>query len=155
MTDVQQQTENSNLELVSFWLGKQEFCVNIMSIREIRGWTLETPLPNTPSYVRGVINLRGVVLPIVDLANQLGLPSVEPTERHVIVVVQAGEQMVGLLVDAVSNIFETDKSIIQATPDVGDDEVKKFVRGLLAIDDRMINLIEVDEILDSKIQAAA
>jgi len=155
MTEVHSKTENIHLELVSFWVGKQEFCVDIMSIREIRGWTAETPLPHAPDYVRGVINLRGVVLPIINLASRLGLASGAPTERHVIVVVQTGSQMVGLLVDAVSNIFEVDKSIIQPTPDVAANTVKNFVCGLLAIEDRMINLIEVDEIMPTEMQAAA
>ncbi len=76
-----------------------------MSVREIRGWTPATALPRAPGFVRGVINLRGVVLPIIDLADRLGFAPAEPTPRHVIIVAQTGRQIVGLLVDAVSDII--------------------------------------------------
>ena len=79
-----------------------------MSVREIRGWTPATALPHAPAYVRGVINLRGSVLPIVDLAERLGFPQTEATQRHVIIVVQVDAQIVGLLVDAVSDILSHD-----------------------------------------------
>lgn len=78
-------------ELISFRIGAQEFCVDIMAVREIRGWTPATPLPHSPAYVRGVINLRGAVLPIVDLAERLGLPPSTPTQRHVIIVAQVAK----------------------------------------------------------------
>ena len=83
----------------------QEFCIDIMSVREIRGWTPATALPHAPAYVRGVINLRGSVLPIVDLAERLGFPPTDASARQVIIVVQVGAQIVGLLVDAVSDIL--------------------------------------------------
>ncbi|WP_374333183.1 chemotaxis protein CheW, partial [Aestuariivirga sp.] len=73
-------------EFVAFRAGGLEFCINIMSVREIRGWTPATAIPRAPGYIRGVINLRGVVLPIVDLGVRLGLPGTEPTARHVIIV---------------------------------------------------------------------
>ena len=92
-------------ELISFRIGAQEFCVDIMAVREIRGWTPATPLPQAPSYVRGVINLRGAVLPIVDLSARLGLGDTEPSVRNVIIVVRIGTRLVGLLVDAVSEIL--------------------------------------------------
>src|SRR5882724_7312205 len=101
------------IELMAFRIGAQEFCVDIVSVREIRGWTPATALPHSPIFVRGVINLRGVVLPIVDLAARLGLASVEPTLRHVIIVAQIGQQIVGLLVDAVSEILTVTDDMIQ------------------------------------------
>jgi purine-binding chemotaxis protein CheW len=135
------------IELMAFRIGPQEFCVDIVSVREIRGWTPATALPHSPAFVRGVINLRGVVLPIVDLAARLGLASVEPTSRHVIVVAQVGKQIVGLLVDAVSEILTVADDMVQPTPDVASTMAKTFVRGVLAIDQRMISLIALDEIL--------
>ncbi len=92
-------------ELMAFRIGAQEFCVDIMAVREIRGFAPATPLPQSPAFVRGVINLRGAVLPIIDLSARLGFPPAEPTARHVIMVVQVGNQTVGLLVDAVSDIL--------------------------------------------------
>ena len=134
-------------ELIAFRIGAQEFCVDIMAVREIRGWTAATLLPRAPDYVRGVINLRGAVLPIVDLAGRLGFANAEPTARHVIIVAQIGAQQVGLLVDAVSDILTVDDGAIQPTPDVASDLVRTFVRGLLPVDGRMISLISLDRVL--------
>jgi purine-binding chemotaxis protein CheW len=142
-------------ELISFRVGAQEFCVDIMAVREIRGWTAATALPQSPAYVRGVINLRGAVLPIVDLAARLGFASAETTARHVIIVAQIGAQQVGLLVDAVSDILTVTDAMVQPTPEVASDTAKAFVRGLLALDGRMISLIGLDHVLpDDELEAA-
>jgi purine-binding chemotaxis protein CheW len=140
-------------ELIAFRMGTQEFCVDIMSVREIRGWTKVTALPK--SQVRGVVNLRGTVLPIVDLAARLGFPAAEPTARHVIIVAQIGTQIVGLLVDAVSDILTVTGDLIQPKPDVASDMAKSFVRGVLAGDQRMISLIALDQVLPVCEQDAA
>jgi purine-binding chemotaxis protein CheW len=137
----------SSRELISFRIGVQEFCVDIMVVREIRGWTPATPLPRSPSYLCGVINLRGAVLPIVDLAARLGFEATNPTQRHVIIVAQIGRQLVGLLVDAVSDILTVSDAVVQPPPDVASEMVRNFVQGLLAIDGRMISLISLDRIL--------
>ena len=139
--------ESVGQELISFRIGEQEFCVDIMAVREIRGWTQATPLPQAPSYVRGVINLRGAVLPIVDLAVRLGFPPADPTARHAIMVSQIGQQVVGLLVEGVSDIFTVADSDIQPTPDVASDMAKRFVRGVIAIDGRLISLIALNSVL--------
>ena len=123
------------------------YCVDIMSVREIRGWSAATPLPQSPQYMRGVINLRGAVLPIMDLAERLDLPPTQPSERSVIIVVQVGERLVGLLVDAVSDILSINPDQIQPTPDVGCDQAKAFIRGLITIDDRMVSEIAVERLL--------
>jgi purine-binding chemotaxis protein CheW len=142
-------------ELIAFRMGAQEFCVDIMSVREIRGWTKATALPKSPSFVRGVVNLRGTVLPIVDLAARLGFPAAEPTARHVIIVAQIGAQTVGLLVDAVSDILTVTVDLVQPAPDVASDMAKSFVRGVIAIDQRMISLIALDQLLPVREQDAA
>ena len=134
-------------ELISFRIGAQEYCVDIMAVREIRGWTPATALPRAPDFVRGVINLRGAVLPIVDLAARLGFASAEPTARHVIIVAQIGERSVGLLVDAVSDILNVADELVQPTPDVVSDVVRSFVRGLVAIEGRMVSLITLDNVI--------
>jgi purine-binding chemotaxis protein CheW len=143
-------------ELISFRIGSQEFCVDIMSIREIRGWTPATALPHAPAYVRGVINLRGAVLPIVDLSIRLGLGAAELTPRHVIIVAQVEDQILGLLVDAVSDILTVTDDMIQPTPDVASEAVRTFVRGLLAIDGRMVSFISLDRVLpEGELELAA
>lgn len=151
---VTMQADPGNRELIAFRVGRQEFCINVMMVREIRGWTAATALPRAPRYVRGVINLRGAVLPIVDLAIRLGLPANEPTARNVIIVVQIGQQQVGLLVDAVSDILTASSSNIQPSPDVSSDLVKTFVKGLLPVDGRMISLIALDNTLPRELEAA-
>ncbi len=133
-------------ELIAFRIGDQEFCVNIMSVREIRGWTPATAMPHAPPYVLGVINLRGAVLPIVDLSLRLGMKAAEPTVRHVIIVAQVGPKVVGLLVDAVSDILTVTDDNIQPTPDIANETEKAYARGILAIEGRMICLIELDSL---------
>ncbi len=146
---VTMQADPAIRELIAFRVGLQEFCINVMMVREIRGWTAATALPRSPRYVRGVINLRGAVLPIVDLAIRLGLPASEPTARNVIIVVQ-----IGLLVDAVSDILTANSANIQPSPDVSSDLVRAFVKGLLPVDGRMISLISLDNALPRELEAA-
>ena len=147
-------TESARRELIAFRIGTQEFCVDIMAVREIRGYTPATAVPRAPSFVRGVINLRGAVLAIVDLAARLGFPPVEPTARHVIIVVNIESQAVGLLVDAVLDILTTEDAAIQPTPDVASEMAKLFTRGVVAIDGRMISLIGLDHVLPPQSEAA-
>ena len=138
---------SANRELIAFRVGAQEFCVDIMTIREIRGWTPVTPIPHAPAYVRGVVNLRGAVLPIVDLGARLGLGPAEPTPRHVIIVAQVASQVIGLLVDAVSDILTVGDDAIQPPPDVASERARVFMRGLLAIEGRLVSLIALDNML--------
>ena len=142
-------------EFIAFRIGVQEFCIDIMSVREIRGWTPATALPHAPTYVRGVINLRGSVLPIVDLAERLGFAATDDSARQVIIVVQVRAQIIGLLVDAVSDILTLTNETIQPTPDVATNFVKSFVRGMLAIEGRMIGVIELDSIMATETEQAA
>ena len=142
-------------ELIAFRIGYQEFCVNIMSVREIRGWTPATALPHSPSYMMGVINLRGAVLPILDLSARLGMKPADPTARHVIIVAQVKTKVVGLLVDAVSDILTVTDENIQPTPEVSSELERQFARGILAIEKRMICLIELEALFaDTESEAA-
>lgn len=154
MMHVKEHDISKNSELIAFRLGGQEFCVDIMSVRDIRGWTPTTPLPHSPEYVKGVINLRGSVLPVIDLAARLGFRSTEPTARHVIIVTQVGNQSVGLLVDAVSDILTITSDTIQPTPDVASELARAFMKGVLAIEGRMISLIGLDSVLATTREAS-
>jgi purine-binding chemotaxis protein CheW len=142
-------------ELIAFRIGNQEFTVNIMNVREIRGWTMATPMPHTPSYMKGVINLRGAVLPIIDLSARLGMKPAEPTARHVIIVAQVGSKIVGLLVDAVSDILTITDENIQPVPEVASDLEKSFARGIIALENRMICLVELEAIFPQTESEAA
>lgn len=142
-------------ELVAFRIGNQEFCVDIMAVREIRGWTPATPVPHAPSYVRGLINLRGTVLPVIDLAVRFGFEPREPSARSVIIVTEVGSQLVGLVVDAVSDILPTSAETIQPTPNVSSELATRFVKGVISIDSRMISLVQLDDVLPSEGKGAA
>jgi len=155
MQDLGTSPSSANREFVAFRVGAQEFCIDIMGVREIRGWTPATPLPHAPVYVRGVINLRGAVLPIVDLAMRFGLGLTEPTPRSVIIVVQVYQQVVGLLVDAVSDILTTSEASMQPTPDIASDMAKTFVKGVYAVDGRMISIVTLESVLPISAKAAA
>jgi purine-binding chemotaxis protein CheW len=153
--DEPQADKTQRRELIAFRIGAQEFCIDIMAVREIRGFTPATARPRAPSFVRGVINLRGAMLPIVDLAARLGYPPTDPTVRHVIMVAQIEGQVVGLLVDAALDILTVEESEIQPTPDVASETAKMFTRGVLTIDDRMISWIGLDHVLPAAASEAA
>ncbi len=141
-------------EMVTFLIGAQEFCIDVMVVREIRVWTPATPVAHAPGFVCGVINLRGTVLPIIDFSARLGLQPTEPTTRHAILVVQIRDQIIGLLVEGVSEILTISQDIIQPTPDVASQTAKDFVSGIIATDGRMISLIALDAILPPDQMAA-
>lgn len=142
-------------EFIAFHVGEQTYCIDIITVREIRGWTPATPLPHAPSFVRGVINLRGSVLPVVDLAARLGLPVKEPTARHAVVVVQSNGQVVGLLVEAVSNIMMIAPDAIQPTPEVASDLSKSFIQGIVAAEREVISVLIVKNLLPESPPVAA
>jgi purine-binding chemotaxis protein CheW len=141
-------------ELIDFNIGEQQFCLSTAAVREIRGWTAVTPLPHAPPFVLGVVNLRGVVLPIVDLAVRLGFPPSQPTARHAIIVAEVGNQVAGLLVDGVSDIFTADDAQIQPTPEIAAETAKLYLRGVIAMDGRLIGVIDIVNLLPATELAA-
>ena len=138
---------SSTLELLTFQLADQEYSLDIMSVREIRGWTRTTPLPHAPSYMKGVINLRGTVLPVMDLAQRLGLKPREHTDRNVIIVVSHHDTMTGLLVDAVSDIVALTSDDLQPPPDLQNNAGANVVSALTLIDERMIRVLDLSSII--------
>lgn len=135
---------NNMRELIAFRIGDQEFCVDIMCVREIRGWAPSTLLPHSPNHVLGVINLRGTVLPIMDLSRRLGMEETDATKRHVIIVTQVASQYIGILVDGVSDILTIANDTIQPTPEVTANGEHGFAVGMIPIDGRMICLIQLE-----------
>ncbi|WP_454797529.1 chemotaxis protein CheW [Novosphingobium lindaniclasticum] len=130
-------------ELITFEVAGQIFALDIMAIREIRAWTPVTPMPRVPRYVAGVVNLRGTVLPVIDLAARLGWPATKATARHAIIVCQVGGQAQGLIVDSVSDIVALQSETLQPPPNAGQDEVTPFLEGLVAIDERMVMVLDL------------
>lgn len=155
MTFSSKQSHAPEVELLAFRLGEQEYCVDIMSVREIRGWSKATPLPFAPDYVSGVINLRGAVLPVLDLAIRLGMDSASKTERSVIVVVSQNQKTVGLLVDAVSDIITLPSDQLHAPPDIASNPVTAHIKALIVDDERMLRVLDLNEILLARNMDAA
>jgi purine-binding chemotaxis protein CheW len=136
-------------QFISFTLGREEYGVDIMSIREIKAWTPATPLPEAPAHVRGVIDLRGTIVPIVDLRARFHSGTTEPTPTHVIIVVAIGELMVGLLADAVADIVTVASEDIQPVPDIDHSTRQFYLAGLVTVEGRMVVLLDLDRLLES------
>ena len=139
------ETASQNRQYITFIANGQEFAANIMAIREIRGWTDTTPLPHVPHYVRGVINLRGNVLPVVDLKARLDLGMTDATPKHVIIVIADGSRTTGILVEAVSDIITLSAADVQPPPDVmqSDDQ---YIEGIAVLDGRMVTLLAISHL---------
>ena len=143
----------TNRELITFEVEGQVFGLDIMAIREIRAWTPTTRLPRVPHYVAGVVNLRGTVLPVIDLAARLGWKATEPSPRHAIIVTQMGGQACGLIVDAVSDIVTLPPDALQPPPATAalsaQDAVTPFLEGLAAIGDTMVQVLNLASLGDT------
>lgn len=142
-------------ELITFEVEGQVFALDIMAIREIRAWTPSTKLPSVPHYVAGVVNLRGTVLPVIDLAARLGWPPIEPTPRHAIIVAQLGQQQTGLIVDSVSDIVTIESESLQPPPATAENSVVPFLEGLAALEKQMIMVLDLQTLADSDTTAEA
>lgn len=135
-------------DVVSFRIGEQDYCVDIDVVREIRGWSPTTVLPHAPQHVTGVINLRGAVVAVVDLAAWLGLGRTVPTPRHVVIIVTLGTQTVGLLADVVSDIVGIDEASMKQVPGVASDSTRAFITNLITLDDgRVLRKLDLGEVL--------
>lgn len=137
------QNASGTIELLTFRIAEQEYAVDIMSVREIRGWSHATPLPHAPAYMRGVINLRGTVLPVMDLTVRLGLPQSSQGTRNVIIVVNVDDTLTGLLVDAVSDIVALSPDDMQPPPDVSSNIADSVVSALTLIEERMVRVLDL------------
>jgi purine-binding chemotaxis protein CheW len=137
----------ASTQFVSFAIGDDQYGVDIMAVREIKGWTSITYLPKQPDYVRGVLNLRGVMVPIIDLRCRFAQGLTEPTPLHIFIVVQIGTTQVGLLADRVLDIVSFDASKIQPVPHIAQATRADFLSGLVTVDDAMIALIDLPNLL--------
>lgn len=139
--------ESRSLQLIAFSIGEQIYGVEITTVREIRAWNGATPLPNTREFVRGVINLRGTIVPIYDLRARFGDGQTTPTKNHVVVVMSVGDKWVGILVDAVSDILTISKDEIHNVPEgnAGDTEL---LSGIITHENAMVGLIDLHTIVD-------
>lgn len=154
-SDIDQLTDTASMadQYLTFMLEGEEYAVEILQVQEIKGWDTVTRVPNTPEYVLGVINLRGAVIPIIDLRKRFNLSSIEYGPTTVIIVVKVSasqsEHIVGMVVDGVSEVYRFNKEDVQPPPDLGNTISTEFVRGLVAIEDKMVILLEIDHLINS------
>ncbi len=143
-------------EVVSFRVQDMDFCVGISFVREIRGWSPTTVLPQTQGFVTGVINLRGTVVAVIDLAARLGLGATQPGARHVILIVALDGRLTGLLADTVSDIMALDPGSIRPLPGQVADRAREFMTGIATLPDgRMLRMLDLAHVLPPEIGALA
>lgn len=142
-------------EFVTFFSGGQSFSIDISQVREIRRWGPFTTVPHSPVGMLGVMNLRGSVIPIFDLAARLGLPKTPENARNVIVVVMHGEQTLGLLVESVSEIMSVSHDAIQTSPDMQVDTAHQSIIGLIDTDAGMTQIIDLAAVIRNRSMSAA
>lgn len=134
-------------ELLVFRAAGQEFCLNILGVREIRGWSAPSPLPHAPRHVEGLINLRGAIIPIIDLAGRLGLPATPSNPRSVIIVTALGRRITGLRVEAVTDIIQISPDEIQPFTDAASDHGRALFPGLIVQQDRLLHVLGLEELI--------
>ncbi|WP_137044120.1 chemotaxis protein CheW [Pseudolabrys sp. FHR47] len=134
-------------EFISFAIGDEQYGVDIMAVREIKGWSQITHLPKQPDYVRGVLNLRGAIVPIIDLRCRFGQGLTDTTPLHIVIIVQIGERQVGLIGDRVLDIVSVTPAQIQSVPRTGDAQRTQFLAGLVSNENVMIALIDLAHLL--------
>lgn len=134
-------------ELISFAIGSDQYGVDIMAVREIKGWSEITHLPKQPDYVRGVLNLRGVMVPIIDLRCRFGQGLTEATPMHIVIIVQVEDMQVGLLADRVLDIVSFEPAQVQPVPRAAQSARIDFLSGLVTIEGGMIAIIDLHNLL--------
>lgn len=137
-------------EFLSFSLGKEEYCIDILKVQEIRGYELATPIPNTPAYMKGVINMRGIVVPIIDLRIKLNLASVEYNQFTVVIILSIRGRIVGVVVDSVSDVLGLQAEDIKEAPQLGAAIKTDYIDGLVTIDGRMLIIVDIEKLVEAE-----
>ena len=145
--------DGDNAQFLSFILAGEHYGIDILRVQEIKGWTPVTRVPQTPQHMKGVLNLRGTVVPIVDMRMRFSLEEIEYTPLTVVIVMSVksdtGERLVGIVVDAVSDVLNVPTENIKPTPDFGDTVSTEFINGLASVDDKMVMLLDVDHLFNT------
>ncbi|MFQ5518934.1 MAG: chemotaxis protein CheW [Mariprofundus sp.] len=138
-------------QYLTFMLADEEYGVDILTVQELRGWEETTPIPNTPSFVLGVINLRGVVIPIVDLRDRFGLEKIDYSPTTVVIIVKVlangKERVLGIVVDAVSEVYDIAKEDMQPPPEMDGAISIDFVTGLATMNEEMVILLDINKLI--------
>jgi purine-binding chemotaxis protein CheW len=143
-------------QYLTFQLGEELYGVDILRVQEIKGYTTVTKIPNTPPHIKGVLNLRGTIVPIVELRTKFGMPTIDYTMFTVIVVVVVRDRIMGLVVDSVSDVLNIDKNDIQPPPQFGAKVDVSVLTGIGKSSDKLVALLNIDRLLtESEMQEAA
>lgn len=138
-------------QVLTFVLGSETYGVDILRVQEIRGWSAVTRIPHAPVHVLGVLNLRGSIVPIVDLRMRFALERAEYTNLTVIVVLSvhsaSGRRDFGVVVDGVSDVVSVDESAVKPAPDLGSRAATEHIRGLVSVAERMVMLLDIDQLI--------
>ena len=141
-------------QYLTFLMADEEYGVDILRVQEIRGWEHVTPVPNTPKYIKGVINLRGTIVPLVDLRERFGVEQIPYGPTTVVIVLKVigedSERIMGIVVDAVADVYNIEDENIKPAPDFGSVVSIEYVRGLVSIEEKMLIVLEIDKLLSSK-----
>ncbi|MHB1057577.1 MAG: chemotaxis protein CheW [Rhodanobacter sp.] len=132
---------------LTFDLAGEEYGVEILAVREIRGWSRVTRIPQTPAYLLGVLNLRGAIVPIMDLRLRFGLERESYGDSTVVIIVAIGERLFGIVVDAVSDVIDIDPAAVKPVPDMGAVVDTRYLKGLATHADRMVMLLDVEKLM--------
>ncbi|WP_136064762.1 chemotaxis protein CheW [Modicisalibacter radicis] len=148
--DKAQALDAHSREFLVFSLGSEEYAVDILKVQEIRGYENVTRIANAPDFIKGVTNLRGVIVPIVDLRIKFHLDNVEYGGQTVVIVVNVGERVVGIVVDGVSDVMTLTPEQIKPAPEFGVTLSSDYLSGLGSLEDRMLVLVDIDKLLTSE-----
>jgi purine-binding chemotaxis protein CheW len=133
-------------QFISFRIGEEEYAIDIMAVREIKGWTETTTLPNQPEHILGVMNLRGTIVPVFDLRRRFGMGLTEAAKSHVVIIVAVLDRIVGMLVDAVSDILTVDSSEIRPVPEMDRSISADFLAGIVSVNESMVVILALEEL---------
>ena len=147
-------TENTDTsavgnEFLTFTLGKEEYGIDILKVQEIRGYDAVTAIANTPEFIKGVINLRGIIVPIVDMRIKFNLGKVEYDQFTVVIILNVANRVVGMVVDGVSDVITLNPEQIKAAPEFGSAIDTQYVMGLGTVDERMLILVDIERLMTS------
>jgi purine-binding chemotaxis protein CheW len=146
--------EAESYQVLTFVLGSETYGVDILRVQEIRGWSAVTKIPNSPPHVLGVLNLRGSIVPVVDLRKRFSLEQAEYTAVTVIIVLsvrgEAGRRDFGVVVDGVSDVVDVEASAVRPTPDLGCRAATDHIRGLVPVNERMVVLLDLDRLIGAE-----
>lgn len=139
-------------QFLTFMLAGEEYGVDILRVQEIKGWDTVTAIPNTPEYIRGVINLRGTIVPIIDMRMRFGMEPLEYGPLTVVIVLrveaETRSRIMGIVVDAVSDVYNIPEEQINPSPDFGGQVDTGFINGLASVEEKMVIVLDVDRMLD-------